>query len=231
MNSSVQPVEALGDRVLTVGLWTAAGVVAAQTLAHWTNAFVLDGSVWNLDADAEGNAFTWASSAATFAAAVGALLCWATGTQRRRSFLALAAILALFSFDDVVQLHEQLGLEVGEDVLGLPDYLAVRLWTIFYFPLLIVTAYLLWDLPRVLWRPAGQFIRAGLALLVGAIVVEMLGAGTRWLEERGTEWPNDLRTGVEEALEVGAWILIASGLLASLCVSLAGQAERSGDLA
>jgi len=106
-------------------------------------------------------------------------------------------------------------------VLGLPDYLAVRLWTIFYLPLLLVAGALLWELPRILWAPAARFVRGGLGLLVGAFAVEVLGALTRWLEEESdTAWPDNLRTGVEEGLELAGWILIATGLLTAFCVRL-----------
>jgi hypothetical protein len=221
MRSPSPSAEALGERLLGIGLALTAVAVGLQTAAHLANAFLFDGTVWNLDADAEGNAFTWASSAATFAAGLAAILWAAAFRPRRRAFLILAVILVFFSLDDIVQFHEHAGLEFGEDILGLPDYLAVRLWTIFYLPLLLLSGALLFDLPRVLWPRATRFVWGGLALLVGAFGVEVVGALTRWVEERGTSWPEDIRSGIEEGLELGGWMLIASGLLAGVCTALA----------
>jgi hypothetical protein len=215
---------ALGERLLAMGLVATVVAVALQTLAHWTNAFVLGGDVWNLDADEEGNAFTWASSAATFAGGLAALLWAATVAERRRGFLVLGAILVFFSLDDVIQLHEQLGLEFGTELLGLPDYIGVRLWTVFYTPLLLLVGVLLWVLPEHFWPRAAMFVRGGLVVLVAAFLVELVGAGTRWLEERGTAWPDDLRTGLEEGLELSGWMFVATGLVTALCVRLISTA-------
>jgi hypothetical protein len=217
--------EAVGTRLLRTGVWITVAAVVVQTVAHLVNAFALGGDVWNLDADEEGNAFTWASSVAEFAAGLASIL-WAEAVgSGRRAFLILAAILVFFSLDDIVQVHEHIGLEFGEDVLGLPDYLAVRLWTIFYLPLLLLAGVLLFDLPRRFWPPTTRFVWGGLALLVGAFGVEIVGALTRWIQERGTSWPEDIRSGVEEGLELGGWMLIATGLVTAVCVSLASSSR------
>jgi len=64
----------LGERLLRIGFPLAAAAVAFQTAAHLINEFLLDDRVEGLDADVEGNVFTWASSVSTFAFAVAAFL-------------------------------------------------------------------------------------------------------------------------------------------------------------
>jgi hypothetical protein len=211
----------LGERLLRIGVLVAVAAVGFQTAAHLTNAFLLDSGVAGLDADVEGNAFTWASSVATFALAMAAFLHAAVFSERRREFSLLVGLGVLLSLDDVVQIHERLGLGVGEDLLGLPDYLAVRLWLVFYLPLLLLTGALLWLVAEALWSPAARMLRLGLALLVASIPVEIVGAATRWLEEEeGISLPNDLRLAVEEGLELGGWILAAAGLTSGFAVAL-----------
>jgi hypothetical protein len=212
--------ETLGERLLRIGILVVVAAVSFQTAAHLTNEYLFGDRFAGLDADVEGNAFTWASSVATFALAMAAFLHAVVFSSRRREFSLLAALAALFSVDDVVQFHERLGLGLGEDVLGLPDHLAVRMWLVFYLPLLLLAGALLWLVAETLWVPAARTLRIGLALLVASIPVEIVGAGTRWLEEEGTSAPNDLRIAVEEGLELGGWILGAVGLMTGFVVAL-----------
>lgn len=212
----------LGERLLRIGVPLAVAAMAIQTAAHLGNEFLLDDRVQGLDADIEGNVFTWASSISTFAVASAAFLHAMAFSQRRREFGLLAGLGVLFSLDDAVQLHERVALEIAEDLLGLPDYVAVRLWLVFYLPLLILAGVLLWRISEEIWEPAGRMVRLGLFLLVASIPVEIAGAGTRWLDEEGTSAPEDLRVAVEEAVELGGWILVAVALTAAVVVALIG---------
>lgn len=210
----------LGERLLRIGVRLAIVAVALQTLAHLTNEFLLDDRVEGLDPDIEGNVFTWASSVATFAVGMAAFLHAVAFSTRRREFGMLAGLAVWFSLDDAIVLHERAALELGEDVLGLPDYLAVRLWLVLYLPLLLLAGFLLWRVAEELWEPARETVRLGLYLLIASIPVEIAGAGTRWLDEEGTAVPEDLRIAVEEGLELGGWILAAAGLTAAVVVAL-----------
>ena len=210
----------LGERLLRIGLWLTVAAVAFQTVAHLTNEFLLDDRVQGLDADVEANVFTWASSVATFAVAMAAFLHAFVFSRDRREFGALAALGVWFSLDDAIQLHERAALKLGEDVLGLPDYLAVRLWLLLYLPLLLVAGALLWKIAQQVWEPAGETVRLGLFLLVASVPVEIAGAGTRWLDEEGTSVPEDFRIAVEEGLELGGWLLAAVGLTTAVVVAL-----------
>lgn len=211
------------------GVRVALLAVVIQTTAHLVNEFLLDDRVQGLDADVEGTSFTWASSVATFAVAWAAALHAAAFERSRREFALLSAIALWFSLDDVAIIHERLALKLGEDILGLPDYAAVRLWLVLYLPLLLLVGLVLWRLAQESPPPTGRAVRLGLGLLVASIPVEIAGLVTRRLAERGTDVPEDLRVALEEGLELGGWIVLAAALTAILCSALAGRArERPG---
>jgi hypothetical protein len=212
--------EALTAFLLRVGLRLALVAVIVQTTAHLTNEFLLDDRVQGLDADVEGTVFTWASSVATFAVALAAFLHAAAFEVHRRAFALLAAIALWFSLDDVAVVHERLALKLGEDVLHLPDYAAVRLWLVLYLPLLLLAGALLWQLANELGPQVGRALRLGLALLVASIPVEIVGLVTRRLAETGTEVPENFRVAAEEGLELAGWIVGAAALTAALCSAL-----------
>lgn len=207
-------------QLLRGGTIIAVSAVAFQMIAHLTNEFAFDDRVASLDADVEGGVFTWASSAAAFAVALTAVVYAVLPTRRRTAFLVLAVTAGFFSVDDSVQIHERIALRVGENILGLPDYAAVRLWLAFYLPLLVLSAALLWVLGRDVWPPAGRAIRVGLGILVASVPVEIAGLVTRPLDERGVEAPDTLRVAAEEGLELGGWLVAAAGMTAALTVAL-----------
>jgi hypothetical protein len=216
----VETPERAAAQLLQAGTIAAIAAVAVQTLAHLANEFVFDDRFEGLDADFEGNAFTWASSAAVLAVAFAALLHAVVFRRRRTAFMLVVATATFFSLDDAVQIHEPVALALGEDLLGLPDYAAVRLWLVLYFPLLILMAALLWVVAREAWSAAGRMIRVGLGLLVASIPAELAGAVTRPLADDGTHAPDDIRVAIEEALELGGWIVVAAGVAAAVTVTL-----------
>jgi hypothetical protein len=197
--------------MLGVGLAIAA--VSVQSVAHLVNEFALDGEIRNLDADAEFATFAWAGSVAIFTSALGAAL-FAALDERRPWLYGVAAVLALLSLDEIVQLHEQLALELAEG-LDVPDYVGVRLWLVLYGPLLLALAAILWRVSRSLDDLAGKALAGGVALLVAAVFLEGVGLPTKWLDDRGTGWPDVLRIAAEEAAELGGWIFVGAALLAA----------------
>jgi hypothetical protein len=212
------------------GVRLALVAVVVQSVVHLGNEFLLDDRVQGFDADVEGNSFTWASSVATFTVALAAALHAAAFESHRREFGLLAVIAAWFSLDDVAIIHERAALKVGEDVLGLPDYAAVRLWLIAYLPLLLLVGLVLWRLADESPPPADGAVRLGLGLLVASIPVEIAGLGTRRLADDGTDLPEDFRIALEEGLELGGWIVLAAALTAVLCSALmrAAPSDRRG---
>lgn len=213
--------QAIAGRILRLGAWIVLVAVALQTVAHLANAFVLGGDVANLNADVEGNATTWATVVTTFAAGLAAILHAVAFPELRRSFAALGTLLVWFSFDDAIVVHERVATTLGEDVFDLRQHVAVRLWIIIFLPLLAFAALMLWQIGKRAWPPARRFVLAGVALLIASIAAEALGLVTRPLaEDDGIEWPDRLRTGVEEGLELAGWGCIAVGLLAVLALAL-----------
>jgi hypothetical protein len=226
----VRFLESPADTLVRFGVRVALVAVVVQSAAHLGNEFLLDDRVQGFDADVEGTSFTWASSVATFTVAWAAALHAAAFESHRREFGLLAVIAAWFSLDDVAIIHERAALKVGEDILGLPDYAAVRLWLVAYLPLLLLVGLVLWRLADESPPPADRAVRLGLGLLVASIPVEIAGLGTRRVAEDGTDVPEDFRIALEEGLELGGWIVLAAGLTAVLCSALmrAAPPDRRG---
>jgi hypothetical protein len=216
----------LEESILRVGIRLAVLAALFLTTAHLTNEFLLDDKVEGLDADVEGTSFTWGSSVATFAVAWAAALHVAAFQNRRRELAILAAIAVWFSLDDVVIVHERVALKLGEDLLGLPGYAAVRLWLILYLPLLLLVGLILWRLAQAAAAPVDRALRLGLGLLVASIPVEIAGLVTRRIAEDGTDVPDDLRVALEEGLELSGWIVLAAAMTAFLWSSVTREGSN-----
>ena len=162
------------DRLLDLGLSLAVAAFALELFAHVGNEWLLDGRVANLNAGAEGNAPTWASSVLTFTAAVGVVLLVLAAPGRRLDLVALAALLAWFSLDDIIQAHERVSgvLDVFESV---PEYVRTRLWLPVYLPLFALAGYLLLRVAAEAPARTARFVRVGVALLVVGIAFEVIG--------------------------------------------------------
>jgi hypothetical protein len=220
--------EAVAERLCVAGVLLGAGSFGALVLAHLVNHALFDGDVWNLNPGTEGNAWTWASSAAVFAAGFAALVRAVAVEERRTTFAWLAAALMFFSLDDAVEIHEQVGRAVGTRLLeSAPGYMQNRTWLVLYIPLLIFVALTLWR-ESTGSHPARRTLRLGLWLLVAAVVSEAFGLVTKPIDRRGVAWPDILRVGVEEGIELAGWIVAAAGLTALVYLALVAAAT-SGD--
>lgn len=214
--------------VLSIGAKAVVVAVTFQSFAHLVNYAVFDLTIHNLDADQEATVFSWASASVTFAGAVMAVLLAVAQPGRRWRFALLSALLAFFSLDDAVSVHEKLG-EVGEDLAS-----ARLLWPVLYIPLLAAAFLLLWALTQDALPPARRFVRLGLAMLVTAVALEM-GSAALVSGDRNGHILYELEVVAEEGLELGAWILISSALAAVVCLQVAeigdtaARAEVSDD--
>jgi hypothetical protein len=157
----------------------------------------------------EGGLVTWASSSATFAVAVIALLLsFIDPTQRWRG-VALAAGTAYMSFDDAEVIHERLASE-GTGALGIAETYVQAVWPLFYFPLLAGVTLLLLQLGQR--TPAAhRLIFVGLGCLALGVVLEVTGIGLDKLDYEPESWPRTLEAMLEEGIELAGWILIATG--------------------
>jgi hypothetical protein len=198
------------DRVVRAGFFLAIVAVTVQTLGHLTNALVFDYEIWNLDATGDGNALSWASSVSTFVAGVAAFLLALLEPSPNRRFLALAAVFAFWSLDDVVGIHENL-VEHSEGV-GVPDLAGRAFWPLVYVPLLAFAVHTLWRVSTRAQERIRNAIRLALALFVVAFVAEAIA--TLWWSPDGNARSllDDVEVAVEEGAELAGWILVATGL-------------------
>lgn len=202
----------LGDAIVRLGVILAIAAVAGQTLAHIADDVLFD-SRWDiLNADREQNIPTWASAASAFAAAVGAVLGAVVPGRSRWVYGGLATILAYFSLDDAVGLHELIVHE-RVDELGTIEHAARVVWPVLYLPLLVGGLALLVLVARQAIRSARLAILAGLGMLVAAVAIEVLGTLTLELGLSEASFGYTLQVVIEEGLELGGWIVIATGLI------------------
>ena len=192
-------------------------VVAAVTLVtiHWANGFLLGRPRVLLDANAEGSVWTWASVLATGTAAFGALLAASTRASRRVELYFLSGICAFLSLDDMIALHERIAVLICH-IVGISETWDSVVWPILYGPLLLIAVLMFFRMARARPKPVQRPIAAGLAALGVAIVLEF--ASAPW--SVGANAVHILEGGVEEALELGGWMLIASGVVAAALTDL-----------
>lgn len=212
MEPNVVSVATMAERIFLVGCWAAVAAVAVQAATHVADVAFWDGDVFALHADVEGNAFAWLGSAVTFAAALMAFLAAIAVRVVDRVGIALAAIVAFFSLDEGIALHERIG-ESSVEALGLDLSLRRAAWPLVYVPLLVVAFVLLWRIAQRGSPPVARAIRIGLGLLVLAVVAEV--TSTLYLPD-GSEntWKDAIEVVIEEGAELGGWMLVATGLAA-----------------
>jgi hypothetical protein len=204
------------DRLLQIGVVLAFLAFVLQASSHLVNVFLFDGDSWNLDAEADNNAWAWASSVATFTCAfVAVVLAVLSG---RGHLWFLAAVLAFFSVDDLVKIHEQVGTRVRDDVFGLPTGWGRIAWPAIFLPLLAATFLLLWRLSGDAPAQAGRWLRVGLGLLVVAVALELASAPWYISGRSAHSVVGAIEVAIEEGIELAAWILIASALTVVLVV-------------
>jgi hypothetical protein len=218
------PVEP-ADRIVSAGLVFALVAVGVQTVAHLTNALFLDYESWNMDATADGNALSWASSVATFTAALGAVLLGLLPTTRAWQLVVLGGVFAFFSLDDVIGLHETVAFVhfFGYDP---PNTLTRALWPLIYLPLFAFAILKLWRLSAYVQHRIRRTILLALGLFVVAFVAEAIA--TLWWEEDDDSrfLVDDIEVSIEEGAELAAWILVSTAFAAILFERLAPFRER-----
>ena len=211
------------DRLVRAGVALAIAAVVVQSLGHLVNQEFLGTRVL-LDANDDRSAWTWLSAVATVFAAFAALVHAIVFRAHRGRYAVLAATTGFLSLDDSVEIHERLGTVVRGDVLGISEGWVNRLvWPAVYFPLLVLTAALLWWLAGRAPRDAGRLIRIGLACLVAAVAFEVFTAPLPTGRGESLYTPEVV---VEEGLELAGWILIAAGATAAVASALVGRAAR-----
>ena len=219
------PSERLIDSVIRVGIVIALIGVAIQAVAGMTNIVLFHDEYTNLNPDREGNPFSWASAVATFAGGFVAILIGLARSDRRR-LLVLGAILAFFSLDDTVRIHETWTLNVNEKVVGIEPRM---LWPMLWLPLLATAFLVLWTTAREVVKRGGFLIRLGLVLLVAAVCLEVSAMKYGPEDDDLASAPYMLEVVTEEGAELAGWTFIALGLTALLVTTLSTPTRRTTD--
>jgi hypothetical protein len=201
-------------RILRAGVCIAVAGVVVQTAAHLVNVRVLDGEVWSLSADVDGNAFAWASSASTLAAAFLAAGLALLVPRRRHRLWLLVALLAFLSLDDIARIHETTGrwvLAVGGADL---DYSRL-VWPVLFLPIVLACSVLLLQTAGTMDPRSRRAVCIGLGLLGAAVAAEVVS--TAWIANGAAagSWPDAIEVVFEEGAELAGWILITSALAAT----------------
>jgi hypothetical protein len=172
--------------------------VIAQTVAHVVDVWVLDRDVPVLELNTNENPFNWLPAVMILIAGVSVFRLHRT--RPGASFLlATAAILVFFAIDDALELH-----------YGVPY------WPIVYLPLFGIVGWTLWSLANASLPPTRQMLKAGLGLLIAAVLVDVIAPAL--LERGGWDvgaWPHELKVVLKEGTQLAGWVLIAFGAIAA----------------
>jgi hypothetical protein len=114
------PRSALEPTLLRAGIALAVVLGVVEIASQLVNEHVLDERRRHLDVDTEWNLWAWEGSVTFLVAALAVLLCAVAHPRWRGRLLALGAWLAFLSADDVVEVHERLGIRLGS-ALGIAE--------------------------------------------------------------------------------------------------------------
>ena len=209
----------IARRLPVVGLVAAVVAVVAQTAAYLLDGLVLGPGNGPTIAKGEGSAFDWFSVVAVVAVVMAAGFHAAYLRHRRRAFALLATILAYLAVDDALGLHERVTSAVG-GWLAVSDH-GDTLFLLPYLPPLAFAFGLLLTTARESGGPARKVMYLGLVLLAATLATRVLAALMIASGLTLEKWEKALGGAVIHDTEVGAWLLVASGLASSVCAGLA----------
>ena len=193
-------------RIMRWSLYVAIFGATSQGIIHFVNVVLLDAKFALLNADVDIGVFTWASSLATGIAAFGVVLVAAQLFRFRKLMLGVGGILAFFSLDDAVGIHERISI----DKIGPIAHASRIAWIAFSLPLLAAAflGLLAFGLraPDVLRKT----LIWGLSALVLAISLEGTSPILFALGSDHGNWLYELEVVFEEGLELAGWILIGA---------------------
>jgi hypothetical protein len=215
-----RPVRGFDESMVTLGIVIAIVTVTAQSAAHLVGVRLLDDRYLHLNADDELGLAAWTGAATTFAAAFAVLLLTLLRDEIDRWLVALVALIAFFSLDDAVVVHERAAEKVGE-AFGYGDYGDRLIWPILFGPLFLAALVLLVYASRPLAERHRRLVRVGIGLFALALVTELLSSAVYSAADvaRGS-WPDVFEVLVEESAELAGWILVATAFLAAVVARL-----------
>jgi xanthosine utilization system XapX-like protein len=184
-------------------------VVALQSVLHLGNTFTRQVSA--LDVHAERTVFSLLTAVVIGSLAVGCVRVRLRSTLPAPWALVLAGLLGCLAADELVSVHERAG-ERAAALLGLSVAWDSVLWPLLYLPLagavLVLLVLLVVAAPARVRRSVGW----GLALLVTAVVLEVLAAPLS-APANVDGVLHALEGALEEGCELGGWGLLAAGVL------------------
>lgn len=209
-----------GDRVLVIGIAIAAVTVTVQSVGHLVGVRLLDDRYLHLNADDELGLAAWTSASAAFAAAFGVLLLALLQETIDRWLLALVGLVAFFSLDDAVVVHERAAEKIA-GAFGWGEYAERLTWPILFLPLFAAGLILLLYAANLLPPRSRRVVYWGIGLFVVALAAEAISSllYSSADVERGS-WPDALEVIVEEGAELAGWIIIAGAFLAAVLTLL-----------
>ena len=188
--------------IVRIGVSVAAVLVVAQSLADVLNLWLADLTVRPFDIDANNSVFDVISTVGICAAALAAAGLALRDAEHRIEATALAALLVVAAVADGLQLGGSVIRDGSTKVL----YLA-----------LLIGVVLAWWVARIGPEFARRIVRVGIVCLVLSIVVDTvfheLNEPLRLWLRRGDP-RHEALTLVKQGLELGGWVLVATGLYA-----------------
>lgn len=215
-----RPVRGFDESLVTLGSVIAIVTVTAQSAAHLVGVRLLDDRYLHLNADDELGLTAWTSAAATFAAAFGVLLLALLREAIDRWLAALVALIAFFSLDDAVVVHERAAEKIAQ-AFGYGEYAERLIWPFLFGPLFLAALALLPYAARELPGRLRGLVHLGVGLFVLALGTEVVSSAVYSVAdvERGS-WPDVFEVLVEEGAELAGWILVATAFLAAVVARL-----------
>ena len=180
---------------------------------------VLGDPVAMLDADEEHNLWTWTHVAVQLATCFSLLLLAAQSSRRAPLWFAAATMLFL-SLDEFLEIHGRLA-----DELVFFPHAGRLIWPMLYLPLLGALLVVLWRTAEPDHDSARALVRAGLALLVTAVVLELASVGI-FLVADGFGVLYNIEVALEEGAEGAGWLMVAGGF-ASVVLSRPGTGQAA----
>jgi hypothetical protein len=213
VSSELEAPEDLLLRSATIFAATGAGV---QGLVHIVNFYFL--GFRTLDANGEFTIFAWAHASLIVLAAFGATLHVLADRRLLGMPLTLAVILAFFSMDESVVIHERVVAAVL-DSAGWREVWDSFLWPIIYAPLAVAMVMLLWKVMKPSPERLRRYGIIGVLWLVTSVILEMAGTAYSDLEIAVHAW----HAVFEEGAEFIGWTMIAASLNAAALYRLRGR--------
>jgi hypothetical protein len=228
----LRPAGGVDESLVTVGIVIAALTVTVQSVGHVVGVRLLDDRYVHLNVDEELGLAAWTSAAVTFAAAFAVLLLTLLREAIDRWLVGLVALVAFFSLDDAVVVHERAAEKIAE-ALGYGDYAERLIWPILFGPLFLAALILLVHASRELPDRARGLVRIGIGLFVVALGTELLSSAVYSAADvEPGSWPDVFEVLVEESAELSGWILVATAFLAAVVAYLdedhAAERRRGG---